>query len=232
MRRPLVVVFAAFLFFAVDAHAGSIPTFTATQGTIFVSQGLPFGVTAITTYFFSGNGFSFGGGGTVGGPCDFCLQGGLAAFFSGDPGMTISSEGQDGLSTGGANYYPLFTSFSGGFLGSFTFGSSFNLPTGNQETFSVTLPVQFSGSLSLCPSDPNFPAGGCISGPLATINFNSKGTATINYVQQNGFWFFNSATFIMSPVPEPGTFMLMGSGITALVGMVRRRRFNSGWGKS
>jgi hypothetical protein len=47
MRRPFVIVLAAFLFFAPAAHAGSIPTLTATQGTMFVSEGVSLGVSGL-----------------------------------------------------------------------------------------------------------------------------------------------------------------------------------------
>jgi PEP-CTERM motif len=82
--------------------------------------------------------------------------------------------------------------------------------------------VTFSGGATTCLFDPNLQA--CSSGPIATINFNSAGTATLNYTQQGGVWSLTSATFTLSPVPEPGTFLLMGSGITALLGVVRCRR--------
>ena len=219
MRRSLVVVLAAFLSCAVAAHAGSIPTLTAMQGTMLVSQGQPFGVVGLVDYSFSGNGFSLIGSGTVGG-CGFCSS----FVFGGstlDPSMVPIGEGFDLLTIGGTSYSPVQTSFS-----AFTFGPSFNLPTGNQATFSITLPFTFSGVATPCPFDPSLQA--CSSGPVATINFNSAGTATLNYTQQGGVWSFTSGTFTLSPVPEPGTFLLTGSGIAGLLGVVRRRRFRAG----
>jgi hypothetical protein len=118
MRRTSVVVLAAFLFFTLPAHAGSIPTFTATQGTGSVSQGFSFGVAGLIDYSLSGNGFSLIGGGTVGG-CNFCNS----FVFGGallDPGMYPIGEGFDLLTIGGASYSPVLTVFSG-----FTFGPSF-----------------------------------------------------------------------------------------------------------
>ena len=225
MRRLLVAILSSFLLSAVAANADSIPTFTANQGTATVTADPLLLVNGFVDYNFSGNGFSLIGSGTIG--CAFCISGAPGGYGPLAPGMTIFSEGFDLLTIGGTNYTPVLSVFTG----TFTFGPNFSLPTRSQTTFSITLPVTFGGSISPCLVTPPPSLGDCVSSPsgsvlppLATINFNSKGTATLIYTQQNGLWSFNSATFTLSPVPEPGTFLLMGSGFTTLMGLMWRRR--------
>ncbi len=214
MRRSLVVVFVC-LFFALAAHAGSIPTYTITQGSAVISIN-PFDLDPDIFFQFSGSGFSVTGSGGI--SSNFGIIGAPPGFGPLDPGLSIFSDFSNdagGFGTiGGVNYSSLFFN---SFL--FTSGPSFNLPSGDQ--FSITLPVKFFGAAGVCVPDPATLS--CSSVP-GNFNFNGKGTATINYVNQNGSWFFNSATFTLSPVPEPGTFVLLGSGITAMLGVVRRAR--------
>lgn len=221
MRRSSVAVVASFLLFAVAAHAGSIPTFTATQGAALLSPGAPYNVPAIVHYSFSGKGFSLTGMGDI--ACGFCAS--QPPF---DTGMSIYGDGLDSLIVGGTSYTGVLSLSSS----NLTLPSTiFSPPAGNQSAFSITLPVMWHGTIFSCQASTLI-FQECASDPttgnelplLATINFNAKGIATLNYTQQNGFWTFNSGAFILSPVPEPGTFALMGSGLAALVGFVRRRR--------
>jgi hypothetical protein len=218
MRGSSVAILVVLLFVAVAAHAGSIPTFTATQGAALLSPGAPYNVPAIVHYSFSGKGFSLTGMGDI--ACGFCAS--QPPF---DTGMTIFGDGLDSLIVGGTSYTGVLSLSSS----NLTFGPSFS-PPANQSAFSITLPVRWHGTIFSCQASTLI-FQECASDPttgnelplLATINFNAKGTATLNYTQQNGYWTFNSGTFILSPVPEPGTFVLMGSGLTALIGFVRRR---------
>jgi PEP-CTERM motif-containing protein len=205
------------LFSTLSANASSIPVFTATSATVFVSNGSDPTITGYVPQFtLSGEGFSYIGTATAG--CNFCTSG-----FSVEPGTTMIvgltsySEGFDTLITGASFQSSLL---SGGTLN--ILGGSFTLPTGNQSTFSITVLATLSGILNPCPFDIN--AFSCTSRPVATISVNLHGTGTLTYVRTNGTWSFSSATFTFSPVPEPGTLLLLGTGAAALVGAVRGRR--------
>lgn len=212
--RTLVLIAIAFLF-AVPAHAGSIPVYTPTQGTMTVGPG----VVDIGSFsgFFSGNGFQYFPSGLVGN-CDFCVAGVPGGLFSLDAGIQTFSQGQDSFQVGNLVYSSVF---SGGNIS--ISSKPFNLPTGDQSTFSITVPVTFSGQLALCTFDINNQV--CTSGTFAIVSFNGKGTGTINFAQEGpGQWFFTSASFTMSSVPEPETFTLLGTGIVGLIGGLMRRR--------
>ena len=77
MRRTPVVL-AIVLFFALAAHADSVPILTASQGTMTVNA-LFSDVVGTVFYTFSGNGFSFAGFGTVGFD-PYVVQGAPAGF--------------------------------------------------------------------------------------------------------------------------------------------------------
>jgi hypothetical protein len=69
-----------------------------------------------------------------------------------------------------------------------------------------------------------------VSPTLATFNINGTGMGLFQFSYQPldstvGFWTLTSATYTMtSPVPEPGTVTLLGTGALALVGQFLRRR--------
>src|SRR3954454_12357142 len=100
--RPLVL--AVGLLFSLAAHANSVPTLFATQGTIFIHPD-PVADVGLVNYSFSGRGFQLSGSGTVG--CNFC-NGPYPVGFALDTGVTFFSEGQDSLTIGDTNFFPVF----------------------------------------------------------------------------------------------------------------------------
>ncbi len=107
MRRSLVVVFVC-LFFALAAHAGSIPTYTITQGSAVISIN-PFDLDPDIFFQFSGSGFSVTGSGGI--SSNFGIIGAPPGFGPLDPGLSIFSDFSNdagGFGTiGGVNYSSL-----------------------------------------------------------------------------------------------------------------------------
>jgi hypothetical protein len=96
MRRSLVAVFAAFLFFALAAHAGSVPTFTVTQGSAVIDIN-SFTLSPEIFFQFSGSGFSISGFGQI--QSDFGSAPGNVfppGFGPLDPGLSIFTDPSDG----------------------------------------------------------------------------------------------------------------------------------------
>ena len=217
MRKSLLLFF---VFVSALAWGSPVPTFNITQGSATVTadpQGL---VAGLVSFQFSGNGFSIVGTGSI--ACNFCVNSAPSGLGPLDAGMTIFA---DPFNTGGAAIFlgngvqyqsALFSGLS------FTSGTSFSLPSGSQSTFSIVLPVTLSGSV-VAYGNCDFTILSCPT-PIGTFSVNSKGTATINYTNQDGAWFFSSAAFTLSPVPEPGTMSLLGTGLAALGGLIRRKR--------
>src|SRR5690349_13852121 len=179
--RPLVL--AVVLLFSLAAHANSVPTFFATKGTALLTPE-PVSDMTFVDYSFSGRGFQLSGSGTVG--CNFC-NGPYPVGFTLDSGVTFFSEGQDGVTIGDTNYFPVSAHGL-----STTPDHVFRLPARHRSTLTIRVPVTFAGPLGVCLSQfPDLP--GCASEDFATINFNSKGRAKINYIRQGDTWAFSSA---------------------------------------
>ena len=199
---PLIV----FANWATAARADDIPTVNVNQGTAIVTVSPD--VVGNLAFSFSGPGFAMSGMGTVT-DCGFCVH--LAP-----PGLGPLS-GFNTITNSGPN------------IGSFTLGSvvfdnvlfhglvtiasstNFNLPNAVQSTFTITLPVTFSGQLMACPvtSDLN----GCASADIATFNFEHlHGKVKIDFSSSGGLYTFDKAVYTISPVPEPTTITLVGAG--------------------
>ena len=109
------------------------------------------------------------------------------------------------------------------------------MPTQGQTTFSLTMPVIFSGSFGVCPLDVEV-LGGCKGPSIATFTAHGTGLAFLQFELiiapdqipgSVGTWALSNATYIMSPVspvPEPTSMTLFGTGAMALVGKFLRRR--------
>lgn len=213
MRRNRLCLVAV-TFLSVTAHADSIPTYNLTQGTVTVISNIA--GNSISWSFTGANGvFATGNGDSGPGCANFAIAG-----TSCDPGLAITSLGPNLGGATGSNAVLLFTG-----LGVNISGPTFTLPPPGAATFTITLPVIFSGQFTPCPWDAS--AQACLSGSIGTFNVNGKGTATLTFANATAnfpVWNLTGATYTLSSVPEPGSVILLSTGTLALVGRFLRRK--------
>ena len=211
-----VVLLTALVSVAIAAQANDIPTFNVTQGTAVVTVSPD--VVGDLSINFGGPGFFMIGSGTVT-DCGFCVHSappgyaGLTGFNTiTNSGPNIGSVGFGGVVYNNVLFHGLVTIAGAGV---------FSLPTTIQPSFTITLPVTFSGQLMACPvtSDLN----GCASADIGTFNFQHlNGKVTIDFVSGGGTYTFDKAIYTLNAVPEPTTLALVGTGSFLL--LFRRRR--------
>ena len=220
MRRLCLLALSVSLISAA-AIADTIPTFTLTSGTISAFQRFNGGTTSVD-YFLSGpGGVSVEGGSTMGAFCGFVVGGSQCV-----PSASTSPNepGDNAFATFGGNSFGPLRSLGGVTVS----GQPIALPQSVQSTFNITVPVLFSGAFSVCPLQPGF-QGGCVSPSIASFNVNGTGTGQLQFIllsvlQGVPIWQLSSATFTLSPVSEPSSIMLFGTGALALFGRLLRRK--------
>jgi len=210
MRRTCLLFLLAFAITA--AHADSIPAYNMTQGTVSLT-GIDPNSFSITWGFTNGSGLNLSGQDSGGTCLDFSQGGGSC-----NPGITI------GLNQNAA-------SLNGSVVGIFgtvgITGANFLLPASG-SSFSISLPVLFSGVFETCPfAGP--PSGGCtLLNTTGLFNVNGTGTVNLSFLgfdAGNGTaWQFTSATYTLNAMPEPASIVLLGTGALAIFGKLRRRK--------
>jgi hypothetical protein len=109
--------------------------------------------------------------------------------------------------------------------------ASFTIPASALANGTFTTPVAAVGQFQAF-RDLTFGQGNLTPGPLmATLGFTATGTATFQFENLGqGFFLITEANSVfegkgtLQIVPEPTSLFLMGTGLAALAGIVRRKR--------
>lgn len=219
MLAPVLVI----LGFASAASADSIPTYSLTSGTVYLTQQYGTGASTVQFNFSGPNGIWLAGVSDIPHVCEFvvapgsCLPSATTSPFESGDTVSTNAGGNSGIvlfQVGGVTLY------APGLI---------SLPTEpGQATLIIREPVLFSGTFSVCPiSMPDY--DGCAA-PI-TANFNVHGTGTGVFLFNNydfgsdiAIWSLKSATYTLTPTPEPASLALFGTGAVALLGQFMRRK--------
>ena len=212
------------------AAADSVPVFDLTQGVVTVTANPTYGgVDQIWTFGNSGISIS---GTSYYGFNQQCLSWAVGGT-SCDPSFAIVNSGSPTPAMGTISGSNDFIYFGG--PGVEVSGASFIPPSGLDLTsFSVTMPVLFSGSFSPCVAGAAGYYAGCynyetgITNPVfGVFNVYGTGTANLSFINLGypgtTIWRLSSGTYTLNPVPEPGSIMLLGTGAVGLVLRLRRK---------
>ena len=227
MRKlRLVILLSVFFGLAIAAQADSIPTFNISKGTALVMNPNDLSTIGTIGFDFNGPNAFLGGSGTVTGDCGFCVNSAPPGFsgLSGSNSITgIFVTG--GVTFGGVSYNNVL--FHG--IVVISSSTSFSLPNSNQDSFTITVPVTFSGQLTACPavidSEGNLVCG---SPDVAAFKFqNLKGKVKIDFLNTgNNSYSYVQGLYTITQVPEPATLALVGAGSSILL-LWRRKGFRA-----
>lgn len=227
MKRIASLMPLLLLAFVPFSAADTVPVFNLTQGSVAVTLNNVFGGVD-QLWSFGNRGISISGINYYG--LNQCL-GWAVAGVSCDPSISIVNSGlpTPNMGTVSGSSTPIL------FLGSVGIsGLSFIPPTGSGlTTFSVTMPVLFSGSFSACVSAFGGVLAGCTTDSFqptpvfAIFNVNGPGFASLSFINVgvpgSTVWRLSSGTYTLTSVPEPSGIMLLGTGIVGLMVKLRRK---------
>jgi len=207
------------------AAADSVPAFDLTQGSVTVTPYAfhgNFGTNEVWT--FANNGISISGATWVPNPCLLWAPGGSSCDLT----IYIANVGWPTPNTGtviGSNSSILFLDTVS------VSAASLVMPIGSDlTTFSVTMPVLFSGSFNACVIGNGGPLASCSeANPVfGTFNVNGTGTANLSFFNLGTpdsptIWHLSSGTYNLYSTPEPSGITLACVGGIGLILTLRYR---------
>jgi PEP-CTERM motif len=185
---------------------------------------------ALPTAVFAGSSIDYtNSGGTLGGSnSGLSLSGSVLIAVNGNGGLITGSDlGSMSFETGALTSGSLQTggTFASGGWFTITGNGSNGIPTGTLFTGTFSGPVTWT-MITLSNGTHNYTLTGSLTGTIGS-GYSTVGS-TVQLTVNTGKGFFNGCTKISSGdtnvvVPEPGSLSLLGTGLIAMGGMIRRK---------
>ena len=185
----------------VAARADNIPVYDLNQGSAVVSYVSP----GVVNYSFS---FTGPGGASLNGSIQLpslCFTGGVGGTSCNPSASFVIGYDSPGGPEGYVNGVSQKLVFGQGVN---ITAAPFTLPNGSSlSSFTVSFPVSFSGTFSVCNIAGYATCPGPGIEPFALYNVNGTGIATLTFtgfnINDSTIWKLTSGTYAISSVPEP-----------------------------
>jgi len=206
----------------IAARADNIPVYDLNQGSAVVSYVSP----GLVNYSFS---FTGPGGASLNGSIQIpslCFTGGVGGTSCNPSASFVIGYDTPGGPEGYVNGVSQKVVFGQGVN---ITAAPFTLPNGTSlSSFTVSLPVSFSGTFSVCNIGLEHTCPGPGVEPFALYNVNGTGIATLAFsgfnINDTTIWKLTDGTYTISSIPEPTSMLLLGTGAVALIGRLVRQR--------